>query len=193
MNDNDKPTHDWTGRRVTLPTGPPTLAEREAPLLARIAELERERDQIRDERDELGRMVDRLRENMAGAIDERDAYRAFAVKIGLMFGASEADDLLVRHMAHGDLDMLTECIEQRLTAGQNQRADLLNDLAAALNSLDLALESLARLAGDSAPALTGPTQLRTNVVRAWVERVEGDIRLLRPEAPPHLDVNAARR
>ena len=38
MNDNDKPAHDWTGRRVTLPIGPPTLDEREAPLLARIAE-----------------------------------------------------------------------------------------------------------------------------------------------------------
>ena len=33
------PAHDWTGRRIH-PVGPPRLAERLAPLEARIAELE---------------------------------------------------------------------------------------------------------------------------------------------------------
>ena len=40
------PAHDWTGRRIH-PVGPPTLAERMAPLEARAAELEAERDEAR--------------------------------------------------------------------------------------------------------------------------------------------------
>jgi len=42
------PAHDWTGARISV-AGPPTLDARLAPLLARIAELEAEREQLRQD------------------------------------------------------------------------------------------------------------------------------------------------
>lgn len=63
-----------------------------------------------------------LREVVVQLADDADPYRAFAVKLAEYVAPPDAEDMVARHLAPGDLDTLAEHITERIdTASRLER------------------------------------------------------------------------